>query len=806
MHQSPPQYPQICDAPWQWAAFFSQANINNREGTIIATAGTTNVHHHTSPIADARALSARERLRALVARDAVHTGRVRADPLECDRNTRQAIIEDIVIWIEDERRTHHILWLRGPAGIGKSAIAKRVADRLDEPGSKAKVAGSFFFFSGDAQRNSLDHFVPTIAYRLAVSIEEVGRMIDGVIERDPEVLYADAVVQWKKLVIETVMAVSRIPPAVFIIDGLDECGNEKDQRRLLELITACGDHFPIAFLIASRPEPHIVNCFNADPLSSFCRSTIDLTHCGDSQEIELFIRSSFSRIYTRHRDILRSYSVNGAWPSEETIYHITYHADGQYIYPVTLFKYIDQDYENPHERLQECIHQLPETLSCLDALYTQIMQSSHHPDNYQVQNLLFLILTPTLLEPIHPRRSLPPRVCTIGRLATIVGLDPVQCRLKLRRLHSLIDVPSHDDHDIHIHHLSFIDFIFDAARSGQYHLNPSHCASRIVETCLSSLEKRKGTEIAPIVRCWWRACKLISHSGVSSGLVSRMEKVDLAQVLWGVQAFADTWHPLERDYGAFLDSCGTWVVYGSEAEAEIEAEEREMASTRKNSTLLERFPSSAFDLARIAHYIEQVCTSVEQSSSVRRTGKEAPRCPVSWKGLLALAEPLWERMAWCARRDWVDDSDVVWATLKVFTSDTLFQKLPEGDQEYLRTWSRPWSACPGSAPFWRRELVDAFAGRPPSLSLNAIVRDLRELPAEYHFHELNRDAVLCWLEEECEYEDVKDVVEHWEVGECYLQPRGCHKVQPTSSVARFSSPSSVVLEFLGANRGEKRLR
>ncbi|KAF8641386.1 hypothetical protein AX16_010006, partial [Volvariella volvacea WC 439] len=230
--------------PQQSTNLFSHAHINNNGGTIIAKSGSwTSFNNHYAP----QIPGAREKLQALVVYDAIHTGNVRADPLECHPNTRQAIMEDIIAWVEDEGWSGCILWLRGPAGIGKSAIAKTTAGRLDQENSRAKVAGSFFFFGGDPKRNSLSNFVPTIAYRLAVTIEEVGRKIYTVIKRDPGVLNADVAVQWRKLVVETVLAVADLPPAVIIIDGLDECGREKDQRMLLDLVTSCGAYFPIAF-------------------------------------------------------------------------------------------------------------------------------------------------------------------------------------------------------------------------------------------------------------------------------------------------------------------------------------------------------------------------------------------------------------------------------------------------------------------------------------------------------------------------------------------------------------------------------
>src|SRR5262249_30872736 len=104
-----------------------------------------------------------------------------------------------------------------------------------------------------------------------------------------------------------------------------------------------------------------------------------------------FIQSNLTKIYNAHRDILQCYSVDGKWPSDTDVNLITQRADGQYVYPVTLLKYIDNDDENPHDRLQACLEQVPEALSPIDMLYLGILRSSHKPNNEEIQDILFLI-------------------------------------------------------------------------------------------------------------------------------------------------------------------------------------------------------------------------------------------------------------------------------------------------------------------------------------------------------------------------------------------------------------------------------
>ncbi|KAF8646238.1 hypothetical protein AX16_007322 [Volvariella volvacea WC 439] len=426
-------------------------NVQN-DGTFINNVGNGNYvyNYHWQGVCANVGDRAKKRLLKEIVHDAMHTGNVRADPLECHPNTRQAIVDDIVSWMEDSRRSKNVLWLRGPAGIGKSAIAKTTADRLESGESKAKVAGSFFFFRNDPRRDNIDGLIPTLVYRLTITIQGFKEGIDRVFKENPEILYSSLEEQWKKLIVEPVMAIGNIPPSAIVIDGLDECGGPNDQRKVMDLIASCGPLFPIAFLVASRPEPHLVNCFNAEPLSSLCRSSIDLTACKDHGERIVFIKARFSRTYTLHRDILQFYSVNGAWPAQEVVHLLAQRADGQFVYPVTLFKYIEDDSGNPHERLQACIAQSPEALSPLDALYMQIMESSHEPDNDQVQMILFLLFIRHL--PVIPRPSLPEDKS--GYLAYLQpSIENVACvvaqwQFHLRKLHSVLKIPDKDTDEI----------------------------------------------------------------------------------------------------------------------------------------------------------------------------------------------------------------------------------------------------------------------------------------------------------------------------------------------------------------------
>jgi len=93
----------------------------------------------------------------------------RYPPAKCHPGTRKDLREEITSWIdkisrEDEDR---ILWLHGPAGAGKSAVAQTIAEDCAQ---RNILAASFFFSRGRPGRDTIERLFATIAYQLAISI------------------------------------------------------------------------------------------------------------------------------------------------------------------------------------------------------------------------------------------------------------------------------------------------------------------------------------------------------------------------------------------------------------------------------------------------------------------------------------------------------------------------------------------------------------------------------------------------------------------------------------------------------------
>jgi nucleoside-triphosphatase THEP1 len=275
-----------------------------------------------------------------VATGAFHDSKELYDAPKCHPHTRVAVLDDILKWVECEAQDDFILWLFGAAGAGKSAIAKKIAELAAKRGL---LIGSFFFSRTSPTRNTEDRLISTLAYQMALSIPDTRSHIEDAINRDPAVFKRNIETQIEALLIQPFRSVSTetVPsPKLIIIDGLDECSGIQAQVAILNAISRSFlDHkLPIICLVASRPETDLVASFNGkEPLKSIhCRLALDDTYRPDD-DIRLYFSDKFAEIRSMHR--LKS-TIPVPWPSEESLERLIKKSSGQFIFAVTVVRFV----------------------------------------------------------------------------------------------------------------------------------------------------------------------------------------------------------------------------------------------------------------------------------------------------------------------------------------------------------------------------------------------------------------------------------------------------------------------------------
>ncbi|KAJ3506564.1 hypothetical protein NMY22_g17204 [Coprinellus aureogranulatus] len=405
----------------------------------------------------------RELLYSKIAAGAIHDSEERCDAPTCHPETRKAVQEDIMSWMRHDDEDKSFLWLSGPAGAGKTAIAGSIAEACEAEGL---LAATFFFSSstGSENRRYKRYLVPTLAYQLAQldGFESYEEQLLSVVQR-PSVFNKHVKGQLDSLILKPMRNLCRqgtsFPSGtVIIIDGVDEIEaghsrvmmhaearveNEKEQEEVLgALLQASNDiGFPFRFFVVSRPERVIQEFFalKADRITH--KLFLDNKYDPES-DITLYFTAKFA-------EIRRRYGLPSSWPSKEDLQTLVETASGQFIYAATVIRFLcSTKHPDPRDRLRAILDwrsQDADALKPLDALYTRILLSS--PD---------VALTGKWFGIIHHLGRTPALFLRL-LLQDFEG----QVEYLMENLASIVHSPALDDPDtaFSFYHKSFVDFL-----------------------------------------------------------------------------------------------------------------------------------------------------------------------------------------------------------------------------------------------------------------------------------------------------------------------------------------------------------
>ncbi|KAM6499041.1 hypothetical protein JOM56_004549 [Amanita muscaria] len=243
-------------------------------------------------------IHALERLEPFVSHGAINGSFLQDPDRQVHPGTRERILSKMKAWIDNPNPTQHIFWLHGPAGAGKSTIAQTILRSY----TTEKVPANFFFLHSDSDRSNGNRLFTTIAWQ---SIPAIKGHIARSLNEQPDLPRKDVETQFQELIVRPFEALGndthlpQLSDMVVVIDGVDECVNERLQERILKVIGNVATNIPLRFLIISRPEAHINNTI---------------------------------------------------WPDQKTIKKLAYKASGQFIYASTVIRFLrDEDNSAKHQ-------------------------------------------------------------------------------------------------------------------------------------------------------------------------------------------------------------------------------------------------------------------------------------------------------------------------------------------------------------------------------------------------------------------------------------------------------------------------
>jgi hypothetical protein len=433
---------------------------------------------------------------------AAHDSSARSPPPRCHPDTRVKLIARTTAWFEGEALQELLLWITGPAGVGKSAIVQTFAEYL----AKSKSLGASVFISRPNKRNNPNGIFITIAYQLSTRIEAYRNYIVERISLDPELLRGDMEAQFATFIVEPFVE-RKIGAGGkrwgILLDGLDELRGEDPQCNIIQLIsTFVRDHgnVPLAWIIASRPESHISNTFEDDEVRrSCCTEYIPIDSTEACEDVERFLRSSFKAIQRKYRQ-----SLPNDWPSDTDFLQLTVAASGLFVYAQVVMEFIrDPDCADPALRFEILISVISRSTDVptsdnpfvhLDAVYHEIL-SSIPPTHWGAAKLL---LGFTVYEIDYLRLQ---RFRTLRGMSILFSLSRNTVYASLTKCRSALKIPdwkvAHKE-NLTFLHASFADYLKDSRRSADYYVGDISDIERVVASNLVELWKQcSGDDIAP---------------------------------------------------------------------------------------------------------------------------------------------------------------------------------------------------------------------------------------------------------------------------------------------------------------------
>ncbi|KAL6816933.1 WD40-repeat-containing domain protein [Trichoderma camerunense] len=432
------------------------------------------------------------------------------DSPKCESGTRVHIQETIIQWANKDS-AEPLFWLSGPAGTGKSTIARTVADVLN---SEDRLVAGYFFKRGQQGRNGTARLFSTIAMQMMEKIpsmrEHLRRSLSGL---DKDAIEGMALeFQFKKLILSPL---AELPPdnmprlaSVIILDALDECENEDHLSRIITLFLQLQTLRTIRLrvLLTSRSSPEIRDAFmDLQKDRDFCNiELLDGRFSAETKsDIQTFLENNFADIRKKRR------VQQNPWPTKEELDRLVELAttpEPLFIYAATLCRFVhgERRPKNPKEQLRIWLKQCDDRQSQLHQIYEPILNqvfSGLEPAEFdsRLEILGSLVL---LVDPM-PAAS----------LAALLQMDIDDVVWWLPELHAVLNIPAEDHIPVRLLHKSFSDFILSTERPGNsiYSIDTASTHTTLATKCLGHMNAMLKRDICNVKQLGKRRKDIDQH-------------------------------------------------------------------------------------------------------------------------------------------------------------------------------------------------------------------------------------------------------------------------------------------------------
>lgn len=388
-----------------------------------------------------------------------------------------------------------LLWVYGPAGVGKTTIIRSVAESLlqkpkDPPtyvlaqpvNPLPQISGACLFLSRENPVADSRQLFADLAHDLARRYPKIAPFIQHAFDITPGIQDLSLEQQCDSLLVDPIRTwaqdITEDHQIVVFVDGLDACdGGKSEHLKIIDVIhqsfqSLMVDHVKWQWIISSRSEPWIYSTFNE--LTSDPRVQIISVPLASQQETGDYISRSLQGIAGR----------SGRLDS------IRWHSAGYFAYAASLIAYVDLPTAGRSARFRNVVthaehesfkHEHTHMFTQLDEMYTDILVRVPLHLRDLTKRVLGAI---SVTQPSSSGESNP----TALMLSKLLGISVEEIHDVLYHLHSVITagqdfaIPG-----LTFYHKSFNDFLRNPSRSRDWCIDLLAVHADLAKCCLKKL-------------------------------------------------------------------------------------------------------------------------------------------------------------------------------------------------------------------------------------------------------------------------------------------------------------------------------
>ena len=439
----------------------------------------------------------------------------------CMQGTRVGILKEISEWVVNPNSPERLLWLHGPTGSGKSAIASSVCHQLHmRTDGRQYLAASFFCKRDDQYLRNPTLILPKVAMDVADVFPAFAKAVATLLSNDRSLAKTEALrPQFTGLIKGPVteLAWGNREPLVIVVDALDEIGTAEDRRQLIAIFHEMSGLTPwLKVILTSRPDPDIRRFFNR-PGQTF-------------RDLDLNMRSSLSDILTatrvRMRDIANDNNLGSDWPGEAKIFALAERAMPLFIWVEVATSFIKGSMQ-PDDRLDRVLKAdfTGGAYQQLDSLYTTAIVNffGDGVDNAEYfRDIMGIIVVVSLHTPLPLPALLALKLQANGNSQERT-IDGGVAKRTIDALASVLYEDRNNDGAIRLCHPSFMDFLIQPDRlcPPRFHIDIQYENTRVAAMCLRTmLDSKHGLK--------FNICDLDSSHHLNANIDGLDDRVEVA--------------------------------------------------------------------------------------------------------------------------------------------------------------------------------------------------------------------------------------------------------------------------------------